>query len=131
MFQGLNKLGEAAEAFKKKMLDEAKAVVVEGAKELFAKYPNLEAVRWNQYTPAFNDGDPCYHHMGEVSFQFDGGDFEDTYELEDGPTKDDCKALSSALHGIDDALEMAFGTNQEITINRDSSVNVTDYDCGY
>jgi len=29
--------------------------------------PGIEAVRWIQYTPYFNDGDPCYFRIGESS----------------------------------------------------------------
>lgn len=26
---------------------------------MFAKYPELKTISWTQYTPYFNDGDPC------------------------------------------------------------------------
>ena len=31
----------------------------EGARELFDEHSNLESFSWSQYTPYFNDGDPC------------------------------------------------------------------------
>ena len=43
--------------------------------------PALKAIRWNQYTPYFNDGDPCTFSVGEVMFLVDGAaedDGEDT-----------------------------------------------------
>lgn len=37
-----------------------------GIKELFDKYPNhLAQISWKQYTPYFNDGDPCTFMRGE------------------------------------------------------------------
>jgi len=36
-----------------------------GIKELFDKYPNhLARIWWSQYTPYFNDGEPCTFRMG-------------------------------------------------------------------
>lgn len=32
----------------------------EKTKQLFQDHPTLAAFRWTQYTPYFNDGDPCY-----------------------------------------------------------------------
>jgi hypothetical protein len=37
-----------------------------GIKELFDKYPNhLAQISWRQYTPYFNDGDPCTFRVSE------------------------------------------------------------------
>jgi hypothetical protein len=53
-------------------------------------FESIEAVRWEQYTPYFNDGDPCVFSAGEVYFRLkgidEGGDNEDgflsTYDVE-------------------------------------------------
>lgn len=45
--------------------------------------PGVEAVRWHQYTPYFNDGDPCYFHTWGVGVKVAGGDPE-AGEYEDG-----------------------------------------------
>lgn len=34
-------------------------------KEAFEKHPELRVITWNQYTPSFNDGDPCVFRRGE------------------------------------------------------------------
>ncbi|MBM4707887.1 hypothetical protein GS982_01575 [Rhodococcus hoagii] len=49
---------------------------------LFA-FPEVEAVRWEQYTPYFNDGDACEFGIREVRIKFVGGD-EEAGEREDG-----------------------------------------------
>lgn len=52
-------------------------------------HPGFEAMRWRQYTPYFNDGDPCVFRIYEVYFRFVGmspitEDEEGAYEEEDG-----------------------------------------------
>jgi hypothetical protein len=47
-------------------------------------HPKIDSVRWHQYTPYFNDGDPCEFGVGEpyvklVDGPEDGGDYEDGY----------------------------------------------------
>lgn len=47
----------------------------------------VDSVRWEQYTPYFNDGDPCYFSVGEARVKFaeydegedDEGDYGDGY----------------------------------------------------
>lgn len=45
--------------------------------------PQVEAVRWHQYTPYFNDGDECTFRLGDAQFKFpgddEGGDYEDGF----------------------------------------------------
>jgi hypothetical protein len=45
--------------------------------------PGVEAVRWEQYTPYFNDGDPCVFGIGEVRVKVagheEGGDYDDGF----------------------------------------------------
>lgn len=44
--------------------------------------PNVAAVKWDQYTPYFNDGDPCIFSVQEprVIFDFEGTDFDNSTE---------------------------------------------------
>jgi len=57
--------------------------------------PGVEAIRWEQYTPYFNDGEPCVFSIYEARVKTtdsnpDGGDYEDgflsTYDLFDEVT---------------------------------------------
>lgn len=41
------------------LTEKAKKAFHEVSQEIFSKYPNLVEFSWNQYTPYFNDGDPC------------------------------------------------------------------------
>lgn len=36
---------------------------------LIAKYPLVEAIQWTQYTPGFNDGDPCLFGVNDLHFK--------------------------------------------------------------
>lgn len=39
-------------------------------KELINSTPYIEAVRWEQYTPYFMDGDPCEFGVHDIQFKF-------------------------------------------------------------
>ncbi len=53
------KAKEALEAAKETMRQTAKDAFTEQSKPLFEKYPSILSISWAQYTPHFNDGDPC------------------------------------------------------------------------
>lgn len=43
-------------------------------------HPEVTGIAWTQYTPYFNDGDPCVFSVGEPYFSFQGVNVsEDTY----------------------------------------------------
>lgn len=44
------------------------AIVKEIVKDLFEKCPEIEAVKWTQYTPYFNDGDKCVFNVHDPEF---------------------------------------------------------------
>lgn len=52
----------------------------------------VDSVRWEQYTPYFNDGDPCYFSVGEARVKFvkveevdgDEDDYDDEGDWGDG-----------------------------------------------
>lgn len=58
-------------------------------KTFFNLYPEIEAVAWNQYTPYFNDGEPCVFGVGFLfglskssDEDFDVDDISSAYDLE-------------------------------------------------
>lgn len=40
--------------------------------------PSVASIRWAQYTPYFNDGDPCEFGVREMQLRFDGIKVDDT-----------------------------------------------------
>lgn len=122
-----------------------------GVNALFAELPTLEAITWQQWTPSFNDGEPCEPCVGKVHFIFDEDKQSD--EDEDDDYGDEPKGTPASylkdkekLNNTDqkllidfskefDQLEVVinkiFGTDKEITIKKDGTITIEDYDCGY
>lgn len=107
--------------------------------EFFTAHPQVLAVRWRQYTPAFNDGEPCEFRVGEYTLKLlgsadDAGDdengFTDSYE---SPPEAEA-AFASAdriMREVDeDFFLFVFDNNVEVTVARDG-ISVEPYDCGY
>lgn len=71
------------EAYDTKLAEEGEDAVKELFKEFFEANPKAAAVSWRQYTPYFNDGDPCYFRVGEMSLHLHEDEDEDEEEDED------------------------------------------------
>lgn len=72
--------------------------------QMFAEHPYILALEWRQYTPYFNDGEPCIFHVSGIEAKIaaeawtpgiDTSEFygwyhedEDNYELEEGQVPD-------------------------------------------
>lgn len=149
MFEALNKLVSKQDEFKQKMKDEGKAAVKAALKDIFDNFPQIEAIRWTQYAPHFNDGDACVFGVNECSVKFkdhvadpeldeeeeDTDSFIDSYSLEDAIKDKDLKKIipkvisefEECIQGMDDAMEDAFGDGVQVTATR-KSVEVEDYE---
>lgn len=105
---------------------------------LFEKYPGVKNVRWTQYTPYFNDGDPCEFstNAGYADLNWDGGEDEEddeetetvkaeTVEVPEGAEDEFQEVLAS----IDDSFyKDLFGDHVEVTVSRDGTINVEEYE---
>lgn len=109
---------------------------------------NVEAVRWQQYTPSFNDGDPCEFTLGEVGVRVTGGaegagDYEDgfydSFSLRNKKYAPEgvsnAGEIGEMLHNLELdrfelILESNFGDPAEVTATKDG-FEVEYYDCGY
>ncbi len=142
----------AAEVAKKKeeiskSLQERGEIEIKGAlKGLFAEFPNIEAIRWTQYAPYFNDGDPCVFRVHDADYKLvspdksesSSGNAEDADEYGDWieayrPSKDKAPehnavcGFSRALQEIGSSMEDVFGTDKQIICTRES-IRVESYD---
>lgn len=98
-------------------------------KAFFAQYPTVTAIGWTQYTPYFNDGEPCEfskHEFGvstrsdvdwENAGQYDDNDepyIRDEYELqsEEEHLKRALRRLERASE--EDLFEAAFGDHVRV-----------------
>lgn len=68
-------------------------------KEFFERNPEVNVIYWTQYTPYFNDGDPCY-----FSVNFDGGfayikdiDYNNLQQYTDGYDIDEMEVEDGSL----------------------------------
>lgn len=116
-------------AFMTKLRDQFKPLFL----EFFAANPNITSVVWSQYTPYFNDGEPCV--FGVHGPRFDLGEDSDltdlwefSYRLEDGKLPDWCTKevvetlgkFAESLSQIPDELYLnMFGDHVEVTATRD------------
>lgn len=94
--------------------------------KLFAAVPTLQAVKWTQYTPYFNDGDACVFGVNEWSVRFEttpenAGWNEDGFE--DVPWKSPdakWKILAEFEGAVPESVLLAtFGDHVEVTATRE------------
>lgn len=117
---------KASQELEKVIEDNGARIVVEALAPFFEKNEKLEGIRWKQYAPHFNDGDPCVFHVRECLLDWGDG-FTDEYEFDSGASErgvycdvDDC------LSSIENLLEQVYGSGQEITVTRDRNVATDD-----
>jgi hypothetical protein len=132
---GLADIKAKARELEELMKAEGKSIVLEAAKQFFEACPEVEAVRWTQYAPHFNDGEPCEFGVNtpKVKYGETGGDDEDgwldTYDDEfpknaDEPIRVFDKIICDG--DLEDMMRFAFGPDCEVTITRDGEVTVDD-----
>lgn len=115
---------------------EGKGIVASALKDFFADNPDVEAVRWEQYTPYFNDGDACVFGVGDPRVRLKGTeadqDDEDDAFVDLWSVKDETKAtrLKQALEFLsvsDDLLLSAYGDHVRVTVTP-TETTVDDYE---
>jgi hypothetical protein len=107
---------KAKEDLDKKIQAEGMIAVKEFLKEYFEKRPDVYGIKWTQYTPYFNDGEPCVFRLGGVSAFPTKEDFEngDRYDFESYNEEPE-----TSLSQIEDILEVIFGDHTEVSATRD------------
>lgn len=121
---------------------EAAEMVKPMLQEFIAANPQVKAITWSQYTPYFNDGDPCtfsvnepYFFFGEEDPEEDEGhdawsmghaEYRPSLEVCSEETGAACSALAKELGQLDDALEELFGDHVKVIVTADG-VSVDEY----
>lgn len=147
------RLIEQSKQLNELMRESGEVALKERFKEIFDKNPEVEAFRWEQYVPAFNDGDPCVFTLTEVRMKLFNKPDEiydeegwvnlwDCYKyetdsqgrmtdrvwlLEVGKTLGE---LEKELTSNEKVLEIAFGANVEVTVDR-NTITIEEYNCGF
>lgn len=65
----MDEFEEADKVLQEKREKVGKAAVAK-LKDLITLSPHIEAIRWNQYTPYFNDGEECTFSVNELEIKF-------------------------------------------------------------
>lgn len=150
----IKKINEDATQYEK-LAESNSKLVIELLRDFIRSTPELEAVRWEQYTPHFNDGDPCVFSVNYLKAKFAPGvlpddqlgDGEDgfldewSYENQLEKVKDALtferydrieKVLQSVdkLHGaleiLGEPVKKTFGDGKQVTVTKEG-IDVEDY----
>lgn len=139
------------EAIQAKLKETNGEFVRECLAEFFEKHPHVKAIRWAQYTPYFNDGEPCEFSSNHSSYP-EARVVEGEADDEDGACEDDDdfeeaylpynyeklskeekaehawkKELVSVLDQFTDSdMQAMFGDHAQVTITRDG-IEVEEY----
>lgn len=123
----LNKINKDIEILKKQAAIDGRKIIKAACQEFLNKYPEVKSISWEQYTPSYNDGSPCY-------FRYYGLEDSNSIELKDTNIDTDefiktpkgieiwdslCD-IDNILSAIDDGLKDIFGEGQ-IIISLDES----------
>lgn len=138
----INNLVKARKAYEDQLASLKNDASKNVAQALAEFIPEGCSVKWNQYTPYFNDGDRCTFRAGDPTIGLVDSDvdcedstrvdlwfvegYEDTVP---GLTKDALIALEALWKEIpEDMLLQAFGDHVKITVLHDGTWSVDDYD---
>jgi hypothetical protein len=132
------------EQTKQEMLEVGQEAFAGEVKEIFTEFPTLKAFRWVQYTPYFNDGDPCYFAVQDYDFgvRLDGmaefaGEYVDDLSDADQEIIDINASLIDQIEAVvqeflgsidDQVLFQMFGDHVEVTVNRDGRIETGEYE---
>lgn len=111
--------------YSKRIKDEGQKLLKEHFTKLFALCPELEAVRWEQYTPYFNDGDPCEFSVHDWTVRMAGAtgdaDLDDDFDyIPYKPQNPVYKTIQDFEAAVpEEVLEVAFGDHVQITATRE------------
>lgn len=80
-FLGVPVSGEITRYTERQVEQHDPRILLDMLDELLA-LPHVEAVRWEQYTPYFNDGDACVFNVCEATVRLDVSDEEFLYDFD-------------------------------------------------
>ena len=136
-----------------KFENESKQVFGKVMKSFFESFPEVERIVWTQYTPYFNDGDPCEFTIGEMFFvphnikddddnaidpdcmnYYDWNEYSfSSYHDAGNPLKPSVELgtamddVESMLDDVEDFLRSTLGEHMEITVTKDG-IETVEYD---
>lgn len=139
------------QALRVKFQADAQAMFKESLKSFFELNPGINALRWTQYTPYFNDGDACVFGVNDVYFtnakgeqlndvnswgEYEGDDEDVWVEYympyfsgKEGVDVTSCDFISDMINSSEmrDIMEQMFGDHVCVTVTREG-IDVDDYE---
>lgn len=114
---------EKLNALKKEMQNIGRDFFKTETEAIFTDFPNLRDFAWSQYTPYWNDGEPCcfsVHDWFTASYFNELPEFEG--ERDEVSYDSDLNArLSALINGIDeDVMRDLFGDHVTVLVSRDT-----------
>lgn len=133
----LNELKKMREEYKAQVRKAGREALLNELQEFFEAQDKYTWVQWTQYTPYFNDGDPCVFGLGHIDFLTDEdkdcedyveGPYISTYRDRDKYEGADALAydLKKTLRGNEDILEEVFGDHAKVTATSEG-ISVEEY----
>lgn len=130
-------LSSKRRAIEEEARKQAQEILAPGLKQFLHDHPDVEAIRWEQYTPYFNDGEECVFGVGELHYKLVGAEEDDeefeclsTYGKPEGfdqqPWFIALSELEAALSGSEDELKAAFGDHVRVIVTKEG-VDVEEY----
>jgi hypothetical protein len=135
----LSELSGKRKAIEEKAREEAKQILAPGLQQFMKEHPEVKAIGWTQYTPYFNDGDPCEFSVGEIFASiaderddslYGDGWVELYSKPEEGFSAETWTALielNKTLSGSDEELLAAFGDHVKVIVTHEG-VEVEEFD---
>jgi len=126
MFEAMKQLSDELTQAREEYQKNAKKVFKEALKEFFDAYPDVAAVKWTQYAPYFNDGEPCTFGVNEPELAYvdNADEFLQDYEDE----SEAAEKIGKLFAMLDeDTMEAAFGSDSVIIAKRSGSLEVDSY----
>lgn len=139
----LNELTSARKKIEDESRKQAQAILKPGLRQFLVDNPEVAALRWTQYTPHFNDGDPCEFGVYDL-YAAKVGEKRDDNEDPEGDesgyqgsyhwkemfgkgTAKELEKLEEVFQKAETELEAAFGDHVEVIVDR-KGVHVNEYD---
>lgn len=127
------KAEEALSKAREEAMAPARKALLEDFKAAFERAPEVLAYRWTQYTPYFNDGEPCEFRVNDLEWsgKVEGEEGDEEDEDEEWNWRDAPGNPPDPCAIGDDLLEGVFGDHTEVIVRRgatDFEVNEYSHD---
>jgi hypothetical protein len=117
---------------KRELEEQMKQAFLDAVQAFFTKYPDTYLV-WAQYTPYFNDGDPCYFRVHTPELHFEGSDedwgYGDSCESSrlDKEGQEMVEEIIEFIEEESDLMERLYGTDSLVKLNKQGA-EVSNYE---